>query len=43
MRATVMLERRLYSTRPPRHEYVLTPMGSEFVSGLSISADPVRL
>jgi DNA-binding HxlR family transcriptional regulator len=24
-----MLERRLYSERPPRHEYVLTAMGAE--------------
>jgi DNA-binding HxlR family transcriptional regulator len=29
-----MLERRPYSERPPRHEYVLTRMGSEFVDVL---------
>jgi len=29
-----MLERREYSQRPPRHEYVLTQMGSEFVDVL---------
>jgi DNA-binding HxlR family transcriptional regulator len=29
-----MLERRVYSERPPRHEYVLTRMGSEFVDVL---------
>ena len=29
-----MLERRQYSERPPRHEYVLTKMGSEFVDVL---------
>ena len=29
-----LLERRLYSERPPRHEYVLTAMGSEFVDVL---------
>jgi DNA-binding HxlR family transcriptional regulator len=29
-----MLERRAYSERPPRHEYVLTQMGSEFVDVL---------
>jgi DNA-binding HxlR family transcriptional regulator len=29
-----MLERRPYSERPPRHEYALTPMGSEFVDVL---------
>ena len=29
-----MLERRVYSERPPRHEYVLTQMGSEFVDVL---------
>jgi DNA-binding HxlR family transcriptional regulator len=29
-----MLERRLYSERPPRHEYALTHMGSEFVDVL---------
>ncbi len=29
-----MLERRAYSERPPRHEYVLTEMGSEFVDVL---------
>lgn len=32
--AAGMLERRLYSERPPRHEYVLTRMGSEFVDVL---------
>src|SRR6201993_468259 len=25
-----LLERRLYSERPPRHEYVLTPRGRDF-------------
>ena len=29
-----MLERRLYSERPVRHEYELTDMGSEFVDVL---------
>src|SRR5919106_4836089 len=29
-----VLERRPYSERPPRHEYVLTKMGSEFVDVL---------
>jgi DNA-binding HxlR family transcriptional regulator len=29
-----MLERRAYSERPPRYEYVLTEMGSEFVDVL---------
>lgn len=29
-----MLERRLYSERPPRHEYLLTEMGAEFVDVL---------
>ena len=29
-----MLERRPYSERPLRHEYALTPMGSEFVDVL---------
>jgi len=29
-----LLERRPYSERPPRHEYVLTRMGSEFVDVL---------
>jgi len=29
-----MLERRRYSERPPRHEYVLTPMGQEFMDVL---------
>jgi len=29
-----MLERRKYSERPPRHEYVLTEMGQEFVDVL---------
>ncbi len=29
-----MLERRPYSERPPRHEYVLTPKGFEFVDVL---------
>jgi DNA-binding HxlR family transcriptional regulator len=29
-----MLERRPYSERPPRHEYALTAMGSEFVDVL---------
>ena len=29
-----MLERRPYSERPPRHEYVLTEMGLEFVDVL---------
>ena len=29
-----ILERRLYSERPPRYEYVLTRMGSEFVDVL---------
>ena len=29
-----MLERRPYSERPPRHEYVLTRMGSEFMDVL---------
>ena len=29
-----ILERRPYSERPPRHEYVLTEMGSEFVDVL---------
>jgi DNA-binding HxlR family transcriptional regulator len=29
-----MLERRPYSERPPRDEYALTPMGSEFVDVL---------
>ena len=29
-----MLERRPYSERPPRHEYVLTPMGQEFMDVL---------
>jgi DNA-binding HxlR family transcriptional regulator len=31
---TGMLERRAYSERPPRYEYVLTAMGSEFVDVL---------
>ena len=29
-----MLERRRYSERPPRHEYVLTQMGQEFMDVL---------
>jgi DNA-binding HxlR family transcriptional regulator len=29
-----MLERRPYSERPPRHEYVLTAMGAEFMDVL---------
>ena len=29
-----MLERRRYSERPPRHEYVLTAMGQEFMDVL---------
>lgn len=29
-----MLERRQYSERPPRHEYVLTEMGTDFVNVL---------
>jgi DNA-binding HxlR family transcriptional regulator len=32
--ASGMLERRAYSERPPRHEYVLTRMGSEFMDVL---------
>ena len=33
-----MLERRLYSSRPGRYEYVLTPKGSEFVDVLMVMA-----
>ena len=33
-----MLERRPYSERPPRHEYVLTPKGFEFVDVLMAMA-----
>ena len=33
-----MLERRAYSERPPRHEYVLTPKGFEFVDVLMAMA-----
>lgn len=30
LEASGLIERRPYSTRPPRHEYVLTEMGTEF-------------
>jgi DNA-binding HxlR family transcriptional regulator len=33
-----MLERRAYSERPPRHEYVLTQKGLEFVDVLMVMA-----
>jgi DNA-binding HxlR family transcriptional regulator len=33
-----MLERRLYSSRPGRYEYVLTPKGFEFVDVLMVMA-----
>ena len=33
-----MLERRAYSERPPRHEYVLTRKGAEFVDVLMVMA-----
>jgi DNA-binding HxlR family transcriptional regulator len=33
-----LLERRAYSERPPRHEYVLTPKGAEFIDVLMAMA-----
>jgi DNA-binding HxlR family transcriptional regulator len=34
--ANVVLERRAYSTRPPRHEYRLTPKGAELCQVLMV-------